>query len=54
MNIIGERLGRARANSATSFKIYMRLNENIEVNDWIKVWFPIDEASCNPEDICDG
>ncbi len=54
MNITAERLGASRANSATSFKIYMRLNENIEVNDWIKVWFPIDEASCNPEDICDG
>jgi Copper amine oxidase N-terminal domain len=52
MNISGERLGPSRANTVTAFKIYMRLNVNIEVHDWIKMWFPIDEASCDPADIC--
>ncbi len=52
MNITGERLGSARANTVTAFKIYMRLNVNIEVHDWIKMWFPIDEKSCDPADIC--
>ncbi len=52
LNIIGERLGASRANTVTAFKIYIRLNVNIEVRDWIKIWFPIDETSCNPEDIC--
>ncbi|MCK5744149.1 MAG: copper amine oxidase N-terminal domain-containing protein, partial [Caldisericia bacterium] len=52
MNITGERLGASRANTVTAFKIYMRINKNIEVYDWIKIWFPIDEASCEPKDIC--
>lgn len=52
MNITGERLGPARANTVTAFKIYMRVNEDIFSHDWIKIWFPIDEKSCDPADIC--
>ena len=52
MNITGDRLGPARANTVTAFKIYMRINEDIHTHDWIKIWFPIDEKSCDPNDIC--
>jgi len=42
----------SRANTATAFTIHFRFNKDIEIFDWLKFWFPIDEASCNPEDIC--
>ncbi|MCK5744248.1 MAG: hypothetical protein KAH30_05870, partial [Caldisericia bacterium] len=51
-NITGERLGSLRANTVTAFVIHFRFNIDIEVHDWVKIWFPIDEASCHPKDIC--
>ena len=51
---------RSRANSVTSFRIFMRYNITIKIHDEIKVWFPAYEAfkSDNPEEIiknfCDG
>jgi hypothetical protein len=51
-NATGERLGPSRANTATAFRIYFRINQNIEVHDWVKIWFPINEASNDPADIC--
>lgn len=53
LNTFGEVMGNARANSIASFKIYLRINEDIYPGDWVKIWFPIDEKSCNPDDICD-
>ncbi len=52
LNVTGERLGPSRANTATAFRIYFRINQNIEVHDWVKIWFPIQEASYDPKDIC--
>ncbi len=52
LNVTGERLGPSRANTATAFRIYFRINQNIEVHDWVKIWFPIQEASNDPNDIC--
>jgi len=52
LNITGERLGHARANTPTAFKIYMRVNEDIHTHDWVKVWFPTQEASDEWEDVC--
>lgn len=60
LNVRNSRLSFARANSATSFKIYMRYNIDIKPHDWIKVWFPSSEAveHKTPEDliknVCDG
>ncbi|MEZ4812157.1 MAG: hypothetical protein R2883_01470 [Caldisericia bacterium] len=54
LNINGEKPGNARANSVNSFIIFVRLNVDIEVHDWVKVWFPTNEASWDEEDICDG
>jgi|GEM_PF-371996 len=44
LNVSGERLLGVRANQVTSFKIHIRINMDINVHDWIKIWFPIDEA----------
>jgi len=44
--------GHKRANLANDFRIFLRINEDIRTHDWVKVWFPIDEASCDPADIC--
>jgi hypothetical protein len=52
LNVTGERLGPSRANTVTAFTIYLRLNTYIYFHDWVKIWFPIDEASCDPTDIC--
>ncbi len=52
LNVTGERLGPSRANTVTAFRIYFRINQNIEVHDWVKIWFPIQEASNDPNDIC--
>ena len=52
LNITGERLGSARANTVTAFKIYMRINEDIYSHDWVKIWFPIEEASDDWDDVC--
>jgi Copper amine oxidase N-terminal domain len=52
LNSYGERVGPSRANTVTAFTIQIRLNVNIEVHDWIKIWFPIEEASNDPADIC--
>lgn len=54
LNTTGDKPGGVRANTVTAFKVHFRFNINIKVHDWLKVWFPIDEASCNPKDICDG
>lgn len=54
LNTTREKPSGVRANSVTAFKIHIRFNINIKVHDWVKVWFPIDEASCDPKDICDG
>jgi len=54
LNIMGDSPSSVRAGQATAFKIHIRFNVNIRVHDWVKVWFPIDEASCKLEDICDG
>lgn len=45
---------KARANRENNLKINFRINASVKIHDWIKVWFPIDEASCDPNDICDG
>lgn len=45
---------KARANRENTLSIRFRINVNIKVHDWVKIWFPIDEASCDPKDICDG
>jgi hypothetical protein len=47
-------LRKARANHENTLSIRFRINMDIKVHDWVKVWFPIDEASCDPADICDG
>ncbi|MEZ4812164.1 MAG: hypothetical protein R2883_01505 [Caldisericia bacterium] len=52
LNITGERLGASRANTANSFKIYMRYNKDINAGDRITIWFPIDEATCDQDKIC--
>ncbi len=52
LNITGERLGHARANTPTAFKIFMRISEGIHTHDWVKVWFPTQEASDDWEDVC--
>lgn len=54
LNTTGDRPSGVRAGQVTAFKIHMRFNINVKVHDWIKIWFPIDEASCDPKDICDG
>lgn len=51
-NITSDRRGPVRANTINEFKIFFRINEDIKTHDWVKVWFPIDEASCDPADIC--
>lgn len=45
---------KARLNRENNLRISFRFNINIKVHDWVKIWFPIDEASCDPNDICDG
>lgn len=54
LNTTGDRPGGVRANSVTAFKIHIRINKEIKPAEWIKIWFPIDEASCDPKDICNG
>ncbi|MEZ4812160.1 MAG: hypothetical protein R2883_01485 [Caldisericia bacterium] len=54
LNTTQEKFGAARANSVTAFVIYFRINVNIEVHDWVKVWFPTNEASWDLDDVCDG
>ena len=54
LNVMGERPSGVRAGQVTAFKIHIRFNVNIKVHDWIKIWFPIDENSCDLKDICDG
>jgi len=46
LNVMGDSPSSVRAGQATYFKIHIRFNVNIRVHDWVKVWFPIDEASC--------
>ena len=60
LNMMKPRISAARANTLTAFKVYMRYNVNINIHDWLKIWFPIDEVqtSANPQEvinsICDG
>jgi hypothetical protein len=54
LNTTGDKPSSVRANSVTAFKIHIRFNMTIKSHDWVKIWFPIDEASCDPKDICDG
>lgn len=54
LNTTGDRPGGVRANTVTAFKIHIRFNINIKTHDWVKIWFPIDEASCDPKDVCNG
>jgi len=54
LNIMGDSPSSVRAGQVNAFKIHIKFNVNIRVHDWVKVWFPIDEASCKLEDICDG
>lgn len=54
LNTTGDKPGGARANTVTAFKIHIQFNINIKTHDWVKVWFPIDEASCDKNKICDG
>ncbi|MBP7733218.1 MAG: hypothetical protein KA140_05610 [Caldisericia bacterium] len=60
LNMIKPRLSAARANTLTAFKVYMRYNVNIKIHDWLKMWFPIDEAASTTDpqkvvdSICDG
>ncbi len=52
LNTFGEMEGPTRANTITSFKIYLRINEDLHFGDWLKVWFPVEEASKKRNDIC--
>lgn len=59
LNMTKPKIAAARANTLTAFKVYMRYNVNIKIHDWLKIWFPIDEAvsATNAElvkQICDG
>lgn len=54
LNPAGDKPGKAKANTVTAFKILIRINVNIKVHDWVKIWFPTEEASNNIEDICDS
>lgn len=60
LNLIKPRICAARANTKTAFKIYIRYNVDIKYNDWMKIWFPIDEYSLPadaadiPKSVCDG
>lgn len=52
LNTTGDRPSGVRANSVTAFKIQIRYNIDIRVHDWIKIWFPIDELSCDMKNFC--
>lgn len=45
--------GSTRANTIVDCKIFFHFNVNIKVNDWIKVWLPLEEAQCDPAKFCD-
>ncbi len=53
LNISTDHPSGVRAGQVTAFKIHIRLNATINVHDAIKIWFPIDELSCDPKDFCD-
>jgi hypothetical protein len=42
----------SRANEILAFKIFITISKKIEANHWIKIWFPVKEASCNSDDVC--
>lgn len=54
LNINDNGQNAVRANTITSFKVFFTINRDIKVKDWVKFWFPVDEASGNQKDICDG
>ncbi len=59
LNMTKPKIAAARANTLTAFKVYMRYNVNIKIHDWLKIWFPIDEAASVSntdlvKEICDG
>lgn len=54
LNVRDDRQSAMRANKVTSFKVSFRINKDIKVKDWVKIWFPVDEASNDPKEICDG
>jgi hypothetical protein len=54
LNIKDDRQSAIRANKITSFKVNFRINKDIKVKDWVKIWFPVDEASNDKKNICDG
>lgn len=54
LNVINDRkTGYARANTTARYDIFFRFNVDIKTHQWVKVWFPIDEASSQLNDICD-
>ena len=44
LNMIKPRISAAWANQITAFKVYIRYNLNIKIDDWIEMWLPIDEG----------
>lgn len=52
VNKSGDFQGSTRANTIVNCKILFHFNVNIKVNDWIKVWLPLEEAQCDPAKFC--
>lgn len=52
LNKTGDFQGSTRANTIVNCKIFFHFNVDIKVNDWIKVWLPLEEAQCDPAKFC--
>ncbi|HOO96345.1 MAG TPA: stalk domain-containing protein [Caldisericia bacterium] len=52
LNYWNDSVGAARANAPTSIHVFLNFNKDIKIHEWIKIWFPTDEASCDPNDVC--
>jgi hypothetical protein len=53
LNMVKPKISHARANTTNSFLVSVRYNQNILTHDWIKFWFPTNEANGNLENMCD-